>query len=89
MGYTQSSHYFNRINQKIMEDIQGTHVEIDNLLTEAPTMEEALATFRKVLIQCRERNIKLARHKHEFGTQVDFTGTHIWVPKDTDQQQQK
>ena len=50
MRYTGLSHYFNRIIQKIMEDIQGTHVEIDDLLTEALTMEEALATFRKVLI---------------------------------------
>ena len=28
MGYTGSSHYFNRIIQKIMEDITGVHVEI-------------------------------------------------------------
>ena len=81
MGYTGSSHYFNRIIQKIMEDIQGIHVEINDLLTEAPTMEEAIARFRKVLIRCRERNIKLARHKLEFGTEVDFAGTHIGGPK--------
>ena len=68
MGYTGSSHFFNRIIQKIQEDIPGTHVEIDNLLTEAPSMEEALSIFKKVLIGCREKNIKLTRHKLEFGT---------------------
>ena len=30
MGYTGSSHYFNRIIQKIMEDITGTHVEVND-----------------------------------------------------------
>ena len=81
MGYTGSSHYFNRIIQKILEDIPGMHVEINDLLTEAPSMEEALSIFRKVLIQCREKNIKLARHKLEFGTEVDFAGTHIGGPE--------
>ena len=77
MGYTGSSHYFNWIIQKIIEDIPGTHIEIDDLLSEAPTMEEVLSIFRKVLIHCREKNIKLVRHKLEFGTEVNFAGTHI------------
>ena len=62
MGYTGSSHYFNRIIQKIMEDIPRTHVEINDILSESPTMEEVLSIFRKVLTHCREKNIKLARH---------------------------
>ena len=63
MGYTGSSHYFNRVIQKLMEDIQGVHVEIDDLLCEAVSMEEVLSTLRKVLTRCREKNIKQARHK--------------------------
>ena len=80
MGYTPSSYYFNRIIQKILEDIPGTHVEIEDLLTEVPSMEEALSILRKVLLRCREKNIKLARHKLEFGAEVDFVGTHIGRP---------
>ena len=34
MGYTGSSHYFNRIVQKIFEDIQSTNIEVDDILTE-------------------------------------------------------
>ena len=67
MGYMGSSHYFNCIIQKIMEAITGVHVEINDLLCEGTTMEEVLSTFRKVLTRCREKNIKLARHKLEFG----------------------
>ena len=70
MGYTGSSHYFNQIIRKIIEDIPGTHVEVDNMLSEAATMEEVLSIFRKVLVPCREKNIKLARHKLEFGTHI-------------------
>ena len=81
MGYSGSSHYFNRIIQKIFEDIPDTHIKIDNLLTEAETMEEAIATFRKILVCCKEKHIKLARHKLEFGREVDFAGTHIGGPK--------
>ena len=44
MGYTGSTHYFNRIIQKIFEDIQDTHIEVDDILTEGDTMEECLAT---------------------------------------------
>ena len=80
MGYTGSSHYFNRIIQKIMEDITGVHVEINNLLCEGTTMEEVLSTFRKVLTRCREKNIKLARYKLEFGKEIDFTGTYMGGP---------
>ena len=80
-GYTGSSHYFNRVIQKLMEDIQGVHMEIDDLLGEGVTLEEVLATLRKVLTRCREKNIKLARHKLEFGKQIDFAGTHIRGPE--------
>ena len=80
MGYTGSSHYFNRIIQKIMEDLTGVYVEIDNLLCKGKTMEEVLSTLRKVLTRCREKNIKLARHKLEFEKEIDFTGTHIGGP---------
>ena len=55
-------------------------MEINNLLWEGTTMEEVLSTLRKVLIRCREKNIKLARHKLEFGKEIDFTGTHIGGP---------
>ena len=75
------SHYFNRIIQKILEDIPRTNVEVDNLLTEAPTIDKVLAPLKKVLVRCREKNIKLARFKLEFGTQVDFAGTHIGGPE--------
>ena len=80
MGYTGSSHYFNWIIQKIMEDIPGTHVIKDDILSEAATMEEVLSIFRKVLIRCREKNIKLARYKLEFGIEVNFASTHIGGP---------
>ena len=60
-----------------MEYITGTHVEIDNLLCEGETMEEVLSIFLKVLIRCREKNIKLARHKLKFGTEIDFVRTHV------------
>ena len=77
MGYTGSSHYFNRIVQKIFEDIPDTHIEVDDILTEGDTMEECLATFKKILVRCRNKGIKLARHKLEFGREVDFAGTRI------------
>ena len=64
-----------------MEDIPGIHVEIDDILSETPTMEEVLSIFRKVLMCYREKNIKLARHKLEFGTEVNFAGTHIGDPE--------
>ena len=60
MGYTGSSHYFNCIIQKIMEDITGVHVEIDDLLCKGANMEEVLSTLKRVLTRCREKNIKLA-----------------------------
>ena len=56
-------------------------MEIDDLLTEAPSMEEALSIFKKVVLRCREKKIKLARHKLEFGTEVDFAGTRIGGPE--------
>ena len=55
MGYTGSSHYFNRIIQKIMEDIPGPHVEVNNMLSEAATMDKVLSIFRKVLVFYREK----------------------------------
>ena len=50
MGYSGSSHYFNRIIQKLYKDILDTHIEIDDLLTEAESMEEVIAIFRKVFL---------------------------------------
>ena len=35
MGYKGSSHYFNRIVQKIFEDITSTHIEVDDMLNES------------------------------------------------------
>ena len=56
-------------------------MEIDDLLCEGVSMEEVLSTLRKVLIRCREKNIKLARHKLEFGKEIDFAGTHLGGPE--------
>ena len=58
-------------------------MEINNLLCEGVTMEEVLSTLRKVLTRCREKNIKLARHKLEFGKEIDFAGTPFGGPKAT------
>ena len=52
MGYTGSSHYFNKVIQKLMEGIGGIHIEVDDLLIEAEQMDEALDTLRKVLTRC-------------------------------------
>ena len=81
MAYSGSSHYFNRIVQKIFEDIQDTRIKVDAILTEADSMEEVIATFKKILVCCHEKGIKLARHKLEFGREVDFAGTHIGGPE--------
>ena len=54
---------------------------MDDILTEADSMEECIATFKKILIHCREKGIKLARHKLEFRREVDFAGTHIGGPE--------
>ena len=35
IGYTGSSHYFNKVIQKLMEGIGGIHIEIDDLLIKA------------------------------------------------------
>ena len=63
-----------------MDDIPRTHVKVNDMLSEEATMEEVLSIFRKVLVRCREKNIKLARHKLEFGMEVNFAGTHIGGP---------
>ena len=47
MGYTGSSHYFNRVIQKLMEDIQGVHVEIVDLLCEGVKMEKSTNNTKK------------------------------------------
>ena len=60
-----------------IQNIPGTHVKVDDMLSEVATMEKVLSIFRKVLVRCREINIKLARHKLEFVTEVDFASTHI------------
>ena len=81
MGYSRSSHYFNKVVQKHLEDIPQTHVEVDDLLIEGANHEEAIKIFRTVLERCREKNIKLARHKLEAGPEVDFAGIHIGGPQ--------
>ena len=57
MGYTGFSHYFNKVIQKLMEDILGVHIEINDLLCEAEKMLDVLQILRKVLTRCREKNI--------------------------------
>merc|ERR1711954_304529 len=81
MGYTGSSHYFNRVIQKLMEGIAGVHIEVDDLLIEATEMTEALDILRQVLTRCRLKNIKLARHKIEFGTEIEYAGVHLGGPE--------
>ena len=81
MGFTGSSHYFNKVIQKLMEDIPGVLIEIDDLLCKTVTMEEVLQILRKVLTRYREKNIKLARHKLDFGKDIDFAGTHLGGPE--------
>ena len=63
-----------------MEGIGGIHTEVDDLLIEAEQMDEALDILRKVLTRCREKNIKLSRHKLEFGKEIDFASTHLGSP---------
>ena len=58
----------------------GIHIEVDDLLIEAEQMEEALDILRKVLTRCREKNIKLASYKLEFGKDIDFAGTDLGGP---------
>ena len=63
MGYAQSSHYFNRVVQKHLEEVPDTHVEVDDLLIEGTGDDEEIDNIRKVLECCREQNIKLSRYK--------------------------
>ena len=63
-----------------MEGISGVHIEVDDLLIEAKEMLEALDILRQVLTRARLKNIKLARHKIEFGTQIEFAGVHLGGP---------
>ena len=49
-------------------------------------MEEVLSLFRKVLTYCREKKIKLVRHKLEFSTDSNFLTLTLEVRKATDQQ---
>ena len=39
IGCSRSSHHFNRIIQKIFEDIPDTHIKIDDLLIEAEILK--------------------------------------------------
>ena len=41
-----------------LQNIPGTHVEVDDILSEAATMKEVLSIFRKVLVHCREKKHK-------------------------------
>merc|ERR1711867_220020 len=42
---------------------------------------EALDILRQVLTRCRLKNIKLARHKIEFGTEIEYAGVHLGGPE--------
>ena len=64
-----------------MEGIAGVHIEVDDLLIEAKEMMEAIDILRQVLTRARLKNIKLARHKIEFGTEIDFAGVHLGGPE--------
>merc|ERR1712030_95035 len=77
MGYSRLSHYFNRIVQKSLEDIEKVHIEIDDLLVEGIDSDEATETIRRVLQRCRDKNIKLARYKLQAGEQLDFAGVQL------------
>ena len=83
MDYYQSSHYFDKIVQKHLEDISNRQIEIDDLLTEAENEDEAINILRKVLERCHEKNIKLACHKLLARPEFDFAGTHIGGQTDT------
>ena len=63
-----------------MEGIGGVHIEVDDLLIKAEEMLRALDILRQVLTRARMKNIKLARHKIEFGTQIEFAGVHPGGP---------
>ena len=80
MGYAGSSHYFNKVIQKHLEDIPNTKVEVDDLLNESDGPDDAIDSFRHLLVCCRAKKIYLARHKLDAGEEVNFVGTHIGGP---------
>ena len=83
MGYSSSSHYFNRIiHLEHLEDIRQTHIEIDDLLIVEENKQELLKIFRQGLERCWEKNIKLACHKFEAGPKVHFAITHNRGPQE-------
>ena len=51
MGYSRSSHYFNKVVQKCLEDIEKVHVEIDDVLVEGVDSDEAAKTFKQILLK--------------------------------------
>ena len=80
MGFSGSSHFFNKVVQKHLEDVPSTKVEIDDTLTEGTDPDDAINSFRLLLERCRQKKIFLARHKLEAGEEVDFAGIHIGGP---------
>ena len=80
MGFATSSHYFNKVVQKHLEEVPDTKVEVDNIITEGDGDNNAINSFRHILIHCREKKIYLARYKLDTGEEVDFAGTHIGGP---------
>ena len=66
-----------------MEDITGTHVKIDDLLSKAATMEEVLSIFRKVLIFVQRKEHKTGeaqtrvRHGSQFHWQTHWRSERL------------
>ena len=80
MGFADSSHYFNKVVQKHLEDTPDTKVEVDDLFTKGDGPDDAIDSFREVLVRCRAKKIYLARHKLDTREEVNFSGTHIGGP---------
>ena len=80
MGFSASSHFFNKVVQKHLEDIPNSHLEIDDVLIEGKDENETIDSFRQLLERCRQKKVFLARHKLEAGEEVEFAGVHIGGP---------
>ena len=45
MGFSRSSHYFNKVVQTHLEGIARTHIEVDDILCEGATEDEVAKTI--------------------------------------------
>ena len=52
MGFSRSSHFFNKIVQKHLEDVPNTKVEVDDRITEGTDPDDAIDSFRHLLERC-------------------------------------